>query len=104
VVIFAGKYVSASRFSVDNVESRDITLPDFSESFAEFMEEWLLKIGFHNLNRISRYQVWKAKGYCPPDTTLKDRREMMKSAPGWQRGDLTDCRAGLPGFESQSRI
>ena len=42
------------------------------------LEKWMSKIGFSNPGRSSRYAVWKVQNYCPPDTSLYDRLQILK--------------------------
>jgi len=44
------------------------------------LEKWMEKIGFKNPNQITRYEVWKKLGFCPPNTTLDERIQMLKGA------------------------
>lgn len=46
------------------------------------LENWILKVGFSNPNRSSRYYVWKVQKYCPSSTSLGDRLEMLGIKPG----------------------
>jgi intein/homing endonuclease len=39
---------------------------------------WMKVIGFHNPSYITRYEVWKKFGFCPPKTTVKQRILMLK--------------------------
>lgn len=61
---------------LDYYRSSDIKIQFNGE---EKLEEWVSRIGFNNINRISRYQVWKLHGFCPPDTTLEDRLEIIRA-------------------------
>ena len=35
------------------------------------------KIGFNNYAKYSKYEVWKKFGFCPPYTTLKQRKKIL---------------------------
>src|SRR3989344_3834767 len=37
------------------------------------LEKWISLIGSNNLRLITKYLMWKKFGYCPPNTTLKQR-------------------------------
>ena len=41
------------------------------------LEKWMSIIGFSNVARTSRYLVYKKIGYCPPNTTLQERLEIL---------------------------
>jgi len=41
------------------------------------LEEWIKTIGFKNPTQFTKYLVWKRYGFCPPNTTFKDREEML---------------------------
>jgi hypothetical protein len=42
------------------------------------LKKWMSKVGFSNPSRSSRYAVWKVQNYCPPDTSLDQRLEILK--------------------------
>ncbi len=44
----------------------------------ERLNHWMKKIGFKNPAKITKYQVWKKFGFCPPYTTIKERRKILK--------------------------
>ena len=44
---------------------------------------WINEIGFSNPKHLTKYQVWKKIGYCPPRTTLRDRLQILLTEPGW---------------------
>ena len=56
------------------------------------LEKWISLIGFNNPRLLSKYLIWKTFGFCPPNTTLKQRKQMLagkveldphnKNAPG----------------------
>lgn len=65
-------------FSLKPVRSSNIKIQLNGENR---LEKWIRKIGFNNLNRISRYQVWRKKGHCPPNTSLHERLKMLGNKP-----------------------
>ena len=42
------------------------------------LEKWMAEIGFSSPKHITKYQIWKKCGYCPPYTTLQERREVLR--------------------------
>jgi len=44
----------------------------------KMLEKWMEMIGFKNPVQITRYEVWKKLGFCPPGTTLDERIQMLK--------------------------
>ncbi len=42
------------------------------------LELWMKEICFKNIKHTSKYFVWKKLGYCPPNTTLKERMNLMQ--------------------------
>lgn len=42
------------------------------------LEKWMNEVGSKNTSKISRYLVWKKYGFCPPHTTFKQRRNLLK--------------------------
>lgn len=43
----------------------------------ERVERWMKLIGSKNPVKYSRYKVWKEYGFCPPKTTLKERKQIL---------------------------
>jgi len=43
------------------------------------LEKWMNLIGTKNKVQLSRYLIWKKLGYCPMNTTLEQREEILKS-------------------------
>jgi intein/homing endonuclease len=43
--------------------------------------EWIDEIGFSNIKHLTKYQVWRKIGYCPPRTTLRERLKIL-TEPG----------------------
>lgn len=43
------------------------------------LKKWAALIGFSNPRLITKYLIWKKLGFCPPDTSLKDRFEILSS-------------------------
>ena len=41
-------------------------------------QKWIENIGFKNLKHITKIQVWKRFGFCPPHTTLNQRKRILK--------------------------
>ena len=41
------------------------------------LEFWMKEIGSANPVQFSEYEIWKRFGFCPPNTTLEQRREML---------------------------
>ena len=59
----------------------------------ERLELWANKIGFRNFNHKTRYDVYKKFGFVPPNTTVNERKEILKNEisiwgyyPSWTRG------------------
>lgn len=44
----------------------------------EMLRKWIEKIGFKNPVQLTRYELWKRTGFCPPDTTLEERIQMLE--------------------------
>ncbi|MDO8623046.1 MAG: LAGLIDADG family homing endonuclease [archaeon] len=42
------------------------------------LNKWMDLIGIKNPVKSSRYLVWKKQGFCPTNTTLKQREELLK--------------------------
>ena len=39
----------------------------------ENLKKWMKFIGFSNEKHLTKYLIWKKFGFCPPNTTLKQR-------------------------------
>lgn len=46
----------------------------------ERLEKWMKLIGSKNPGKITRYLVWKKHGFCPPNTTLQQRKEILNGS------------------------
>ncbi len=40
---------------------------------------YINKIGFNNPSQYSKYEVWKKFGFCPPSTTIKQRKLILQN-------------------------
>lgn len=43
------------------------------------VNKWFNEIGSNSSKHITKYQVWKKFGFCPPHTTLEDRKKILKN-------------------------
>ena len=44
----------------------------------EMLKRWMDVIGSSNIKHISKFQVWRRFGYCPPSTKVPDRIRFLK--------------------------
>jgi hypothetical protein len=42
------------------------------------LEHWMKQIGFSNPNHLTKYLIWKKYGFCPPYTTILERKQILK--------------------------
>lgn len=42
------------------------------------LENWMNTIGSKNPSKFIRYEIWKKFGFCPPNTTYKERVKLLK--------------------------
>ncbi|MAG02783.1 hypothetical protein CMI42_05580 [Candidatus Pacearchaeota archaeon] len=42
------------------------------------LERWMKLVGIKNSVKLSRYLLWKRFGFCPTNTTLKQREDLLK--------------------------
>ena len=42
------------------------------------LNKWIKEIKIKNPTKLSRYQIWKKFGFCPPKTTYKQRTQILK--------------------------
>lgn len=42
------------------------------------INKWMREIGSKNPKHMTKYLIWKKYGLCPPHTSLKDRRKILK--------------------------
>ena len=42
--------------------------------------KWIHRIGFKNGKHMTKYQVWKKFGFCPPKTTLEQRKLILQNS------------------------
>jgi intein/homing endonuclease len=43
------------------------------------MQKWFKIVGSKNISKLTRYYIWKKFGFCPPNTTLKQRKMILKN-------------------------
>ena len=48
----------------------------------ENLQTFLMEIKFNNRKHITKYLVYEKLGYCPPNTTLKERESILKDCLG----------------------
>ena len=41
------------------------------------LEKWMKEIGFSSPKHLTKYEIWKKYGFCPPYTTLAEREEIL---------------------------
>ncbi len=44
---------------------------------AEMLEKWMQLIGINNKASLTKYLLWKKTGFCPANTTLKERLNLL---------------------------
>ena len=42
------------------------------------VERWMKLIGFNSPKHLTKYEIWKKYGFCPPNTTILERRNILK--------------------------
>lgn len=62
---------------------------------------WIDKIGFPSMKNITKYKIWKTKGFYIPNTPLKNR---LIECAGGTAATAFGCSPKIPGFESQSAL
>jgi intein/homing endonuclease len=43
------------------------------------LQKWFKIVGCKNISKLTRYYIWKKFGFCPPNTTLKQRKMILKN-------------------------
>lgn len=43
------------------------------------VNKWFKRIGSKSQKHITKYQIWKKFGFCPPHTTIIERKKMLKN-------------------------
>jgi intein/homing endonuclease len=43
------------------------------------LEKWMMLIGFNNQRQMTKYIIWEKLWYCPPNTTLMERKQILKN-------------------------
>lgn len=43
------------------------------------VNRWLTEIGFKSSKHLTKIEIWKRFGFCPPNTTLAERRQILES-------------------------
>lgn len=44
------------------------------------IDKWIKDVGFNNSKHKTKIMVWKKLGFCPPKTTISERKEILKNA------------------------
>ena len=39
---------------------------------------WFKVIGFNSSKHLTKYEIWKKFGFCPPNTNIVERRKILK--------------------------
>lgn len=39
---------------------------------------WFKEIGFNSSKHLTKYEIWKRFGFCPPNTNIIERRNILK--------------------------
>ena len=63
----------------------------------ENLKKWMDKIGFNNKRHLTRYNVWRIIGSCPPFTNIKKGKEIIKKE---HRGRIELPKRSSAGFRS----
>jgi len=63
--------------SHDSKKSNENRKYYISISGVDGLEKWMNLIGIKNPVKLSRYLVWKKFGFCPPHTTLQQRKDIL---------------------------
>lgn len=58
------------------------------------IEKWFKEIGTKSAKHKTKYEVWKKFGFCPPKTTLEERRKMLKNEVNPCDYYMGRCRSG----------
>jgi len=44
------------------------------------IDRWIKEVGFSNSKHKTKIMVWNKLGFCPPKTTIYERKEILKNA------------------------
>ena len=75
------------KHNIYNIISRNPNFGEFEQHRIEIngrenLSKWLKNIGFNNPKHLTKIMIWKRKGYCPPNLSLYERRELLKKWGG----------------------
>ena len=62
------------------------------------VNRWMNEIGSNNPKHITKYQLWKEYGFCPPFTSLEERKQMLKKEISPNSYYTRGCRSGQTGM------
>lgn len=65
-------------FSKNSVRNKKFNCYSVVISGKKNLEKWMRTIGFNNIKHKTKYIIWKKFGFCPPKTSLEDRRKILK--------------------------
>ena len=66
-------------FSRDSKKVNEGRQYNITISGLDGLEKWMTLVGTKNRVQLTKYLVWKKFGYCPTNTTLEQREEMLKT-------------------------
>lgn len=61
------------------------------------VEKWFKIVGSKNPKHITKYLIWKKFGFCPPYTTLNERKEILKNEVSPYSYYKQECQSGQMG-------
>lgn len=61
------------------------------------INRWIREIGSKNSKHMTKYLIWKKYGFCPPKTSLEDRRKILKKEVSPYSYYKRGCQSGQMG-------
>lgn len=58
------------------------------------VNKWFREVGSKSKKHVTKYLVWKKFGFCPPKTTLNDRKKMLKNKLNPHNYYMQVCQSG----------
>lgn len=62
------------------------------------VSKWMNEIGSKNPKHLTKYNVWKDNGFCPPKTSINERKKILKKELSPYIYYKRECRSGQTGL------
>ena len=76
----------------NNRNNHDVYILEINEG--ESISRWFKSLNPSNIKHVSKYLIWKKFGFCPPNTNLRQRKDILKKIINPYKLYVRECRSG----------